>query len=257
MGRKQTYDQICPLATGLDLIGNRWAILVIRELMLGPRRFKDIHAELETASTDMVTSRLRELTESGLVHHRADRRYELTETGGALRPVLRALNVWSQQVGFEPTSAEITNATRNGVDLHRRLLTRLGNTLSTSAIRSANVSASLNIGHLRVSLRPSAQGYEVAEVDDTMPNQPPPQAPRGPSTTNTITIDPTAFIRLTAGGAHTRELLAEGQIQLVGEHADDILADIQAGLDTIEAQANTTPASQAIEAQDATTTSQA
>jgi len=95
VGRRQKYDQLCPLATALDVVGSRWALLAVRELMLGPRRFSELEVGLETATPDMVTSRLRELEAEGVVTRRPDRRYELTRSGFGLAPVLVALGAWA------------------------------------------------------------------------------------------------------------------------------------------------------------------
>lgn len=99
MTGKQESNQVCPIASALDLFGSRWALLVIRELSLGPRRFGDILSGLETASTDMLTSRLRELEAAGLVGRTSDRRYELTPAGFALSPIMRSMLVWSFRDG--------------------------------------------------------------------------------------------------------------------------------------------------------------
>jgi DNA-binding HxlR family transcriptional regulator len=94
---RRTYDQICPLACALDLLGERWTLLVVRELIAGPKRYTDLQEGLPGIGTDLLTARLRELETAGAVRRRrlpapaASSVYELTERGMALGPVLIAL----------------------------------------------------------------------------------------------------------------------------------------------------------------------
>ncbi|MFB9235414.1 winged helix-turn-helix transcriptional regulator [Plantactinospora siamensis] len=98
-GRRQ-YDDPCGLARALDVVGERWALLVVRELIFGPKRFTDLHRGLPTASQNVLAQRLRELTEAGVVRRRrlgppaSSWGYELTEHGHALEPALRQLAGW-------------------------------------------------------------------------------------------------------------------------------------------------------------------
>jgi DNA-binding HxlR family transcriptional regulator len=91
---------MCPIARALDAIGERWALLVVRELLLGPQRFSDLRRALPGASSNMLTDRLRELEGRGLVRRRtlpppaASSVYELTDRGRELEPILDALGAW-------------------------------------------------------------------------------------------------------------------------------------------------------------------
>jgi DNA-binding HxlR family transcriptional regulator len=91
------------VAHGLDLIGERWALLVVRELLLGPKRFTDLRAGIPGASADMLTQRLRELSESGVVRRRRLAPpagawvYELTAWGAELEPIVTRLGRWSSR----------------------------------------------------------------------------------------------------------------------------------------------------------------
>ncbi|GGK38179.1 winged helix-turn-helix transcriptional regulator [Nocardia camponoti] len=94
---RRSYDHYCGVSRALDLVGDRWTLLVVRELCAGPRRYSDLFADLPGISTDMLATRLKDLEREGLiVHHRNGMRssYELTEDGLGLRPVLDALSVW-------------------------------------------------------------------------------------------------------------------------------------------------------------------
>jgi DNA-binding HxlR family transcriptional regulator len=96
----RTYADLCGIARALDQVGERWALLVIRELMLGPKRFTDLRGGLVPIGPDMLSQRLRELEEAGIVQRRklappaASRVYELTDRGLELKPVLLALGRW-------------------------------------------------------------------------------------------------------------------------------------------------------------------
>lgn len=100
MPTTRSYCDVCPIARALDVIGERWALLVVRELLLGAQRFSDLRRALPGASSNMLTDRLRELEGHGVVRRRtlpppaASSVYELTERGRALEPVLDALGAW-------------------------------------------------------------------------------------------------------------------------------------------------------------------
>ena len=70
MATMRTYGDGCGIAHALDLVGERWALLVVRELLLGPKRFTDLKDGLPNASPNVLTQRLRELDEAGIVHRR-------------------------------------------------------------------------------------------------------------------------------------------------------------------------------------------
>ena len=95
----RTYNHFCLIARSLELVGDRWNLLVIRDLLTGPKRFTDLMARLAGITPKTLTQRLRELTDAGAVS--ADREpgrrevwYRLTAAGEDLRPVVDALNWW-------------------------------------------------------------------------------------------------------------------------------------------------------------------
>jgi DNA-binding HxlR family transcriptional regulator len=100
MPTTRSYHDACPIARALDAIGERWALLVVRELLLGPQRFSDLRRALPGASSNMLTDRLRELEARGLVRRRtlpppaASAVYDLTDRGRELEPILDALGAW-------------------------------------------------------------------------------------------------------------------------------------------------------------------
>jgi DNA-binding HxlR family transcriptional regulator len=94
------YDQYCPIAHALCAIGERWSLLVVRELLEGPKRYTDLAAGLPGVSTNILASRLRELESSGIVQKRrlpppaASTVYELTDYGAQLEEVVYAMARW-------------------------------------------------------------------------------------------------------------------------------------------------------------------
>jgi DNA-binding HxlR family transcriptional regulator len=94
------FDQYCPIAHALSLVGERWALLVVRELLKGPRRYTDLVAGLPGIGTNILATRLRELEAGGVVHKRklpppaASTVYELTPYGAGLEEVIHAIARW-------------------------------------------------------------------------------------------------------------------------------------------------------------------
>jgi DNA-binding HxlR family transcriptional regulator len=103
----RSYAQLCGIATALDVIGDRWALLVVRDLMLGPLRFGDLVEGLPGIGTNTLTARLKQLEATGVIRRRlADRStvYELTPYGHELEPILMALGRWgTRSMGRLPT----------------------------------------------------------------------------------------------------------------------------------------------------------
>ena len=105
----RSYDQHCSLALALDVVGDRWALLIVRDLLLGPRRFGELLDGLPGLGTDILTARLRDLEAEGVVTRRTEGRatwYELTEAGRALAPVMRELAIWGVRRFLAPPLAE-------------------------------------------------------------------------------------------------------------------------------------------------------
>jgi len=106
------YDMYCPMAHALDLVGERWALLVVRELMPGPKRYTDLAEHLPGIGTNILASRLRDLEAAGIVEKRtlpppaASRVYQLTRYGEDLRPVLRELALWGARSLGPPTDED-------------------------------------------------------------------------------------------------------------------------------------------------------
>jgi len=97
---RRQYDELCPLALALDVVGERWTLLLLRELFAGPKRFTDLAEGLPGIGTSVLSERLRQLENDGLVSRRRlgpparAQVYELTARGAALQPVLGGLVRW-------------------------------------------------------------------------------------------------------------------------------------------------------------------
>ena len=115
MGRRE-YDQPCSLACALDQIGERWSLLIVRELMLGPLRFSELARAVGGAPTDVLTKRLRDLEEAGVVRRveleppASATAYELTPLGRGLERPLLELGRWGLNFHDPATVAEMPPA---------------------------------------------------------------------------------------------------------------------------------------------------
>ena len=114
MAGKRAYDDPCGIARALDVVGERWALLVVRELVLGPKRFTDLRTGLRGVSTDVLSQRLRQLEQAGVLRQvtlpppGATRAYELTDRGRELEPVLHALGRWGSREPFPASDREMS-----------------------------------------------------------------------------------------------------------------------------------------------------
>ena len=108
-GMRRRYDFYCPVAHALRLVGERWALLLVLELMGGPKRYTDLAEALPGIGTNILADRLRDLEAGGILAKRklpppaASRVYELTEYGRALRPAIRELAIWGARSLGPPT----------------------------------------------------------------------------------------------------------------------------------------------------------
>jgi DNA-binding HxlR family transcriptional regulator len=98
----RSYRQYCGLARSLDVVGDRWALLIVRELLEGPRRYNELLDGLPGIATNLLVGRLRALEEGGVVQRRDDQAYALTEWGQGLREAVYALGRWAQPLMRRP-----------------------------------------------------------------------------------------------------------------------------------------------------------
>src|SRR5919202_1719071 len=116
MPTMRTYGDGCAIARALDLVGERWGLLVVRELLLGPKRYTDLRRGLPTASPNVLSQRLAELEGAGVIRRRklpppaGARVYELTEWGSELEETVMSLGRWAARAPNPPSAVPIRSA---------------------------------------------------------------------------------------------------------------------------------------------------
>jgi DNA-binding HxlR family transcriptional regulator len=163
----KTYNQYCPVAHALDVVGERWALLVVRELVHGPLRYSDLHARLGGCSSNVLADRLRGLEAAGVVDRRrlpppaASTVYELTDTGLALRPVLAALARWGART-LGPPAPDAT-LPQGWLESALRMTAAATAPDECVAFRCGDESASLIDGEARAGLAPEAVATVIGD----------------------------------------------------------------------------------------------
>lgn len=156
--RRRSYDQFCATARALDSVGDRWTLLIVRELLAGPRRYTDLHADLPGVSTDVLASRLKDMEQSGLAVRRklpppaAASVYELTRRGRELLPVLTALARWGAPALDERRPTDAVRAHWFALPLRRSL---------AATAHTGVVDVHLDEGEFHVRTGAVADGEEV------------------------------------------------------------------------------------------------
>ncbi len=126
MGRKKGYNQFCPVAKGAEIFAERWTPLILRELLSGSSRFNDLRKGLPRISQSLLTQRLRELEDAGLVARRPTAsgrgwEYMLTQAGEELRPVVEKLGEWGYRWAQTEVLREDLDAGLLMWDMQRRI----------------------------------------------------------------------------------------------------------------------------------------
>jgi DNA-binding HxlR family transcriptional regulator len=147
---RRPYQDHCALAAGLDIIGDRWTMLIVRDLLLGPLRFGELQANLLGIAPDVLSARLKMLIAAEVIEHR-DTHHWLTAKGEALLPSLRALATWG--------AAELASEPSEGTLTARTLLTGLVLAGSTT---SSSWTLALSIDDQHVVLSGSPAGVDIA-----------------------------------------------------------------------------------------------
>jgi DNA-binding HxlR family transcriptional regulator len=167
MAIRRKYGDRCGVARALDLVGERWALLVVRELLLGPKRFTDLRAGLPHVSPDVLAQRLRELEQDGIVQRRklappaGSRVYELTDRGLELEPVVLALGRWGSSAPFPPGEPRL------GID---SAILALRTLFDPDAADGLSASYELRFGEERFQARVSEGRLEVARGSADAPD---------------------------------------------------------------------------------------
>jgi DNA-binding HxlR family transcriptional regulator/putative sterol carrier protein len=157
----RTYGSYCGVARALELVGERWALLVIRDLILGPKRFTDLRRGLPRIPSNVLSARLKELEHAGIVRRRLLPRpsagvvYELTEYGSELEDVVLRLGLWGARLLGEPRPDEIVTADS--------LMLALRATFRSEAARGLRASYELRLGEIVLHARVDKGALEVAE----------------------------------------------------------------------------------------------
>jgi DNA-binding HxlR family transcriptional regulator len=167
MPTTRSYQDACGIARALDVVGERWALLIVRELLFGPQRFSDLRQALPGASSNVVADRLRELTARGVVSRRrlappaASQVYELTEWGRELEPIIIALGTWGVRAPM-PDGPVTLSAT--SVLIYLRAAARLDPKAPSAAYRlemDGRVWTALTVNG-RVHIEPGEPAHPVA-----------------------------------------------------------------------------------------------
>ncbi|CAM5401635.1 transcriptional regulator [Streptomyces spiroverticillatus] len=163
--RRRSYDQYCASARALDAVGDRWTLLIVRELLAGPRRYTDLHADLPGVSTDVLAARLKDMEAQGITVRRklpppgAVMVYELTPRGAELLPVLVALAEWGAPELAERRPTDAVRAHWFALPLLRRLPAVAGPGVVEVALDEG-------VFHVRVGDEGSPYGDGPAEAPD-------------------------------------------------------------------------------------------
>jgi len=206
MTTSRTYEDSCGVAHGLELVGERWALLVIRELMLGAKRFGDLRADLPGISANVLTHRLVELERAGLLTRRKLPKpasvwvYELTDWARELEPVMQLLGRWAAR---DPNHRK---------DLH------FGVTSLILSLRTNFDPALAGDVDLTIALRPNDEPYlaRVAHGTLTITSGEPVDADA------TISGDPRAFAAVIYGGRPLADAVNSGDLRVSGStHASE------------------------------------
>ena len=203
MTTKRTYGDGCAIAHGLDLIGERWALLVIRELLLGPKRYTDLKNGLPNASPNVVSERLRELEQAGVIRRdklpppASARVYELTDWGRQLEETVISLGRWAQRSPSLPREAPI------GAD---SVVLALKARLEPHHAEELPASYELRLGEDRFHIAASGDAIEIARGSADQPDA-------------TIAADPGMFFAVLTGRRVLVDAQRAGDIRIDGDGA--------------------------------------
>lgn len=107
MSGERGYGQYCPIARALDVLGERWSLMIVRDMLVGATRFNELARGLPGLSRSLLAKRLRQLERAGVVEH-VDQQYLLTDAGRGLEPIVFGLGSWGAQWTFgEPNPGEL------------------------------------------------------------------------------------------------------------------------------------------------------
>jgi DNA-binding HxlR family transcriptional regulator len=197
----RTYGQYCGIARALELVGERWALLVVRDLILGPKRFTDLHRGLPRIPSNVLSARLKELEEAGIVRRMVASRpasgivYELTEYGRELEDLVLRFGLWGARSLGDPRPEDIVTADS--------LLLALRATFRPEAARGVRASYELRLGEIVLHARVDDGVLEVGE---------------GPLQDADLTLETDLTLRrLMCGELGPAEAVAGGKARVTGD----------------------------------------
>jgi DNA-binding HxlR family transcriptional regulator/putative sterol carrier protein len=197
----RTYGSYCGIAYALELVGERWALLVVRDLILGPKRFTDLRHGLPRIPSNVLSARLKELESAGIVRRRLLPRpesgvvYELTEFGRELEDVVLRLGLWGARTLAEPRPDDTVTADS--------LMLALRATFRPEAARGLRASYELRLGEIVFHARVDKGTLEVAE---------------GPLPDADLTLETDLTLRrLMSGELSPTEAVESGKVRLSGK----------------------------------------
>ena len=203
MATMRTYCDGCAAAHALDLVGERWALLVVRELLLGPKRFTDLRAGLPNVSPNVLAQRLRELERAGVVQRRklappaASKVYELTDWGLELEPVITQLGRWGARSPSRPRNASL------GVD---SLILSFRTMFDPRAADGLSASYELHLDEDVFRVAVSDGRFEIARGEAERPDA-------------TIETDSVTLATLVYEGQPLAEALRSGDLKIEGDES--------------------------------------
>jgi DNA-binding HxlR family transcriptional regulator len=156
----RVYGQYCGFARALEMVGERWAMLIVRDLLVDPKRFTDLHRGLPGIPTNVLTARLKELEEAGVIRRRVLPRpagsiiYELTVYGLELEDIVVRLGRWGAKSLGEPRPEEIVTADS--------LVIAMRSTFHPEAARKLRASYEIRVGEVVIHVRVNGAKLEVA-----------------------------------------------------------------------------------------------
>jgi len=202
----RAYHQYCGIAHAMELVGERWAMLVVRDLLLGPKRFTELRQGLPRIPSNILSARLKELEEHGIVRRRLMPRpatgvaYELTPYGAELEDVLLGFGRWGAQSLGDPHPDDIVTGDS--------LVLALRATFQAAAARSLSARYELRVGPVVIHAVITRGQLQAAE---------------GPLPDADLLIDAGPLLkRLMAGEVGPADALASGQVRIQG---DPVLLD--------------------------------
>ncbi len=158
---KRAYGQFCGLVRALEIVGERWALVIVRDLLVSPKRFSDLRRGLPRIPTNILSARLKELEQAGIVHRRVLPRpsgsvvYELTEYGNELEDIVLRLGRWGARLLTKPGPEEIVTADS--------MIMAMRSIFRPKAARGLNVSYELRLGEIIIHMIVNNGRLKVAE----------------------------------------------------------------------------------------------